>query len=136
MSNSIDISNLYKTLESANMDPAIGIRVEHLTGSEEFSLFGAEIGPFKKVGAHYHKIGIETYQVIEGSGIMHIGIPGNDNNINWIKSSNVEKGDCFTVDAGEVHQLINNADTRLVAIFGCPKSHLSTDRIVVKGYGE
>jgi len=128
------INNLFEKIESAKLDEAVGIRIAHLTGSEEFSFFGAEIGPLKKVGAHYHKSGLEIYQIVVGRGKMHLGIPDSDNNVKWTRSLNVTKGDCFTVNEGEVHQLINELDSKLVAIFGCPKSHLSTDRIVVKGY--
>ena len=114
----------------------MGTAVIPVIGDEEFSLFGAEIGPFKKVGAHYHSSGLEIYQIVEGSGIMHLGIPENNNNVTWTKSFTVTKGDCFTVNEGEVHQLINANDSKLLAIFGGKKSHLSTDRTLVKGYQE
>jgi mannose-6-phosphate isomerase-like protein (cupin superfamily) len=127
-------TNLYEKIENAKFDDVVGIRIAHLTGKDEFSLFGAEIAPCRKVGAHYHKSGIEIYHIVEGNGIMHTGLPDNNNNVNWHNSMRVKKGDCFTVDEGEVHQLANENDGKLIAIICCPKSHLSTDRIVVKGY--
>jgi mannose-6-phosphate isomerase-like protein (cupin superfamily) len=130
------VTNLYEKIENAKLDDVVGIRVAHLTGSDEFSLFGAEIAPRRKVGAHYHKSGIEIYQIVEGNGIMHTGMPDDNNNVNWHNSMRVKKGDCFTVNEGQVHQLVNENDSKLIVIFGCPKSHLSTDRIVVKGYGD
>ena len=129
-------TNLYEKIENAKLDDVVGIRVAHLTGSDEFSLFGAEIAPRRKVGAHYHKSGIEIYQIVEGNGMMHTGLPDNNNNVNWHNSMRVKKGDCFTVNEGEVHQLANENDSKLIAIICCPKSHLSTDRIVVKGYDD
>ena len=130
------VNNLFEKIESAKLDEAVGIRVTHLTGSAEFSFFGAEVGSNKKVGAHYHKSGIEIYQIVEGRGIIHIGRPDSNNKVNWHNTLRVKKGDCFTVNEGEVHQLVNKSDNKLIAIFGCPKSHLSSDRVVVKGYGE
>jgi mannose-6-phosphate isomerase-like protein (cupin superfamily) len=88
------------------------------------------------VGAHYHESGIEMYKIVEGNGMMHIGLPDNNNNVNWHHSTRVKKGDCFTVNEGEVHQLVNENESILIAIVCCPKSHLSSDRVVVKGFEE
>jgi len=128
------ISNLYEVIASAKLDPEVGIRVGHLTGGEQFSLFGAEIASHKAVGAHYHKSGEEIYQLVEGNGVMYIGKPDDSGNVAWEPPFSISKGDCFTVAEGHVHQLFNNSDEKLIVIFGCPKSHLSTDRIVVKGF--
>ncbi len=127
-------TNLYETIENAKFDDVGVIRIAYLTGSDEFSLFGAEIAPRRKVGAHYHKSGIEMYKIVEGNGMMHTGMPDDNNNVNWHNSMRVKRGDFFTVNEGEVHQLVNENDIKLIAIICCPKSHLSTDRIVVKGY--
>ena len=128
------VNNLYEIIESAPLDEAVGIRLAHLTGSAEFSLFAAEIGPKKKVGAHYHKSGIETYQIIEGEGIMHLGKPDSNNTVQWTDSFNVKTGDCFTVNEGEVHQLVNTLDNKLIIVAGCSKAHVTTDRVTVEGY--
>ena len=135
MTAALSIKNIYEQIVSAPLDPAVGIRVVPLVGDEAFTLFAAEIGPHKRVGAHYHALGLEFYQVVEGAGVMHIGRPATDGKTDWISATAVKKGDCFTVGAGEVHQLVNDNNERLVALFGCPKSHLSTDRTMVKGFG-
>ena len=135
MANSINIQNIYDKIQSAPLDPAVGIRVVPLVGDDAFTLFAAEIGPHKRVGAHFHGTGLEIYQIVEGRGEMHLGRPRGDGQTDWHAAADVRKGDCFTVQAGEVHQLINDHDERLIALFGCPKSHLSTDRTMVKGYG-
>lgn len=129
----ITLNNLYERISFAELDEAVGIRVAYLTGNDEFSLFCAEIGPYKRVGAHYHTLGIEIYQIVEGNGTMFTGKPNINNNVTWNKPLKVKKGDCFTINEGEVHQLINKCGGKLIAIFGCPKSHLSSDRIVVNG---
>ncbi len=129
----MDITNLYAILEQAETDPAVGIKVVRMTGDEGFSLFGAEIAGHKKVGAHYHDKGIETYQIIEGQGVIHLGVPAAGDAVDWRESLPVAAGDCFTVEQGQVHQLENTSPTRLVAVFGCPTSHLGTDRTMVDG---
>ena len=135
MANSISIQNIYDKIQSAPLDPAVGIRVVPLVGDDAFTLFAAEIGPHKRVGAHFHGTGLEIYQIVEGRGEMHLGKPRGDGQTAWHATASVQKGDCFTVQEGEVHQLINDHDERLIALFGCPKSHLSTDRTMVQGYG-
>ena len=132
---SLNVKNIYDQIVSAPLDPAVGIRVVPLTGNDDFTFFAAEIGPRKRVGAHYHDQGAEIYQIVEGQGVIHIGKPTGEGRTNWISATAVKKGDCFTIQSGEVHQLINDNDARLVALFGCPKSHLSTDRTMVKGFG-
>lgn len=135
MQDTLSIQNIYEQIKSAPLDPEVGIRVVPLTGDEAFSLFAAEIGPHKRVGAHFHATGAEIYQIVEGSGEIHIGNPIGEGKTDWRISAAVKKGDCFTIQAGEVHQLVNDRNERLVALFGCPTSHLSTDRTMVDGFG-
>jgi len=127
------VSNLYELIASAKLDPAVGIRLGYLTGSEQFSLFGAEIAPQKVLSAHYHENGEEIYQIVEGSGVMYIGELDGVGTVVWETPFNIKKGDCFTIGAGKVHQLCNHTDEKLIAVFGCSTSHLSTDRTIVKG---
>ncbi len=134
MNTETTLNNLYEKITAAELDEAVGIRLAYLTGNEEFSLFGAEIAPYKSVAAHYHNSGIEIYQILEGNGTMLTGKPDRNNNVTWNKPLKVKKGDCFTINEGIVHQLISKCDSKLIAIFGCPKAHLSSDRIVVNGF--
>ena len=127
------VNNLYDIIESAPLDEAVGIRIAPVTGNDDFSLLVAEIGPKKKVGAHYHESGIETYQVVEGEGLMHLGKPDENNMVTWSDSFHVKTGDCFTVDEGYVHQLENTKDSRLIIVVGCAASHVTSDRITVNG---
>jgi mannose-6-phosphate isomerase-like protein (cupin superfamily) len=128
------INNLYQVIKSANLDETVGIRIGYLTGSDAFSFYGAEIAPFKKVGAHFHESGIEIYQIVQGQGTMHTGIPDENLEVAWQDSFAVQQGDCFTIEEGEVHQLDNDNDHPLLLVVGCPESHLSTNRTVVTGY--
>lgn len=126
------ICNVFESVASAELDPAVGISIAHLTGSEQFSLYGAQIAPYKKVAAHFHEYGEELYQIVEGTGVMYIG-KQDESSVIWEPPFDLKKGDCFTVGEGLVHQLHNISGEKLIAIFGCPKSHLTSDRIVVKG---
>ncbi|MFZ5643688.1 MAG: cupin domain-containing protein [Bacillota bacterium] len=128
------IGNLYEQIAAAKLDPAVGIRIAHLTGSESFSFFGAEIAPHKRIAAHYHKSGEEIYLLIEGEGIMYTGKPDMSGKVEWNPPLILKKGDSFTISQGEVHQLFNDSDNRIIVVFGCPASHLSTDRIIVEGF--
>ena len=128
------ISNIDKILSSAETDPAVGIQVARLTGDDTFSLFCAQIEPGRHVNAHYHASGIEIYLILEGSGNIYLGKPDCEGNVEWEETISLVKEDCFTVQAGTVHQLFNRSAKTLKAIFGCPTAHLGTDRTIVKGF--
>ncbi len=130
------INNLYKMIETTELDPEVGIRVGHLSGGEEFSFFGALIAPHTDLSAHCHKSGDEIYMIMEGNGLMYLGELNSGGNVVWEPPFSIKKGDCFTVGAGNVHQLCNNTYQNLIAVFGCPKSHLSTDRIILSGHSD
>jgi mannose-6-phosphate isomerase-like protein (cupin superfamily) len=131
MAMSVEIRNLFATLAGKALDPAVGIRVEKLSGEEAFSLFGAEIAGGTRLSPHFHKVGPEIYYIVSGTGRMSLGDRDGEAGIAWKESFPVSKGDCFTVKAGQVHQLENTGDAPLNALFGCPASHLSTDRTVL-----
>lgn len=134
MKMSLTCNNLYQVIQSSKLDEAVGIRIGHLTGDDSFSFYGAEIGSNKKVGAHFHESGMEIYQIVHGQGTMHIGKPDENLTVDWQDSFAVRKGDCFTIEECMAHQLDNDQDQPLILVVGCPKSHLSTNRVVVKGY--
>jgi len=113
------------------VDKGSSIKLATLTGDEKISIFIAEVSPKSRLNPHYHKSGIETYQIFKGSGIMKIGNL-HESFVKWIETIHVKEGDCFTINEGEVHQLINDTDVPLQAIFSCPATHLSTDRFFIK----
>ncbi len=126
------VLNLSVLLDSMQTDPAVGIKVGHLAGDDSFSFFGAEIPAGKSVRAHYHHKGIEIYYIVDGSGSMRIGRPNANARIEWTERFDVKGGDCFTIPEGIAHWLENTGAGRLVALFGCRKPHLSTDRVIVR----
>lgn len=132
----MEVTNIYKALQKAQRDEAVGIKSIRLSGDEHFALYAAEIDGHKRIGAHYHTEGKEIYQIVEGKGKMHIGIPKSGNEVEWKEPAEVSKGDCFTVNEKQVHQLENTSSEKLIIIFACPYSHISTDRIVVDGVKE
>ena len=131
---SLNINNIYESISKAEMNPLVGIRIAFLTGDDSLSFYVAEIGPHKKVGSHYHISGIEIYQILEGSGEIHLGNPLINDSVNWTVSKKVKMGDCFTVAEKEVHQLINTEDTKLLILFACPKSHLAENRLMTASF--
>ncbi len=133
MNSTLDLSNIKEALKEAKPDGAVGIRISKLTGNDIVAFYAAGIDGYKRVGAHYHNEGIELYQIIEGTGNIFIGSPRSDGEVDWKEPVKVVAGDCFTVTAGEVHQLINSSGNQLIIVFVCPYSHISTDRTVVKG---
>ncbi len=67
------VKNIYKILDTANVDEKVGVKLARICEGETFNLYVLEIPAKKRVGAHYHTIGNETYQIIQGSGSMMIG---------------------------------------------------------------
>lgn len=130
--NSIEIVNWKQALETAEADPAVKIRIAPLTKNEAFSMYVTEIAPGGKVGAHYHREGIEVYEILKGKGTLHTAIPNQENIPVNTKSQHVEAGDFFEINPGTIHQLENTGDGPLVLVFGCPTTHLSTDRIITE----
>jgi mannose-6-phosphate isomerase-like protein (cupin superfamily) len=129
----LKMNNLGEVLARQELDPAVGIKVARLSGDEAFSLFGAEIAAGTKLSAHYHREGIEIYYVLGGTGRMSLGDRMDDSRVVWQEGFEVRAGDCFTVRAGQVHQLQNTGTTVMNALFACPASHLNTDRTIIGG---
>lgn len=127
----MEIKNIKKELLKATVDKGSSIKLAKLTGDEKISIFIAEVSPKSILNPHYHKSGIETYQIYKGNGIMKIG-DLHEQSVKWIETIHVKEGDCFTIKEGMVHQLINDTDSPLQAIFSCPSTHLSTDRFFIK----
>jgi len=126
----MDIQNLFQRVEEAPVDQKTGIRITRITGDEHFSLFAAEIAPQTKLRPHYHESGIEIYQIIEGTGTMKTGRQENGTTV-WSEEFPVNRGDCFTIKEGMVHQLANHGSEPLMAAFICPPSHLEGDRFFI-----
>jgi mannose-6-phosphate isomerase-like protein (cupin superfamily) len=122
------INNWKQQLQHAVSDKQAGIKIACLTEDPYFSMYITEIPAGKKVNAHYHKEGIETYQILSGQGIIHLSTHCDNTEIKNITSTAVNEGDFFKVEPFWVHQLENTGQTPLTLIFGCPKNHLETDR--------
>lgn len=124
--------NYIEALQSAVLDPSVGIQITPLTsGNQEFCLFVTNILPGKKVGAHYHQHGVEIYGIMQGNGQLFTSDQiDEENRCHQIKSTTVQAGDFFNINAGTAHQLINTGSEPLVLIFGCPPSHLNSDRVL------
>ena len=124
------IKNIFTELQNAPIDASANIRVIQLTGDATLAVFAAEISPKTALKPHYHSVGIETYQILQGEGIMKVGVVQNGTVV-WNESFATKTGDCFTIPEGNVHQIINESEDTLLAIFSCPENHLSSDRFFV-----
>jgi len=130
----IEIKNIYKEISAGSKDSAVGISLAHLAGNDAFSLYCTEISANSRVGAHYHSNGTEFYQILEGEGYIYYGTPNVTKTINWKEPEKVKKGDFFMIEEGQVHQLHNTTEENLVVIFGCSKTHITTDRTMVDSF--
>ncbi len=127
------VTNFIEQLETAQTDPAVGIRIVKVTGDDHTGLYVAELGAHRSVTAHYHKTGSEIYQIIRGEGTIHTGCPAVNDTVIWNRSVNLKSGDCFMVNEGEVHQLENTGPEPMIACFVCPAAHTGHDRFIVSG---
>ncbi len=127
----MDIANIFRRVQEAPLDPQTGIRITRITGNEAYSFYAAEIAPKTKLRPHYHEHGIELYQILEGTGTMKTAKKTGSGTV-WDNEFTVGKGDCFTIDAGMVHQLANPGTEPLLAAFVCPTAHVADDRYFVE----
>ncbi len=128
----VKITNWEQALNLAKEDCAVGIRIATLTENIYFGMHVTEILPNRKVGAHYHQEGIEIYSILSGYGVLHTALPNPNGEPVNILSNPVKAGDFFNVNPGIIHQLENTSKELLILVFGCPASHLSSDRILTK----
>ena len=127
------ITNFIEHLKTAQTDPAVGIRIVKVTGDNHTGLYVAELKPHCSVTAHYHKNGIEIYQIVSGEGIIHTALLSGNDTVNWNRSVELKSGDCFTIKEGQIHQLENTGSEPMIACFVCPASHIGDDRFIVRG---
>jgi mannose-6-phosphate isomerase-like protein (cupin superfamily) len=127
----MDIQNLFQRVRESPLDVKTGIRITRIIGDENYSFYAAEIVPGTKLRPHFHEHGIELYQILEGTGMMKTG-KQTGSGIVWDEEFTVEKGDCFMIAEGMVHQLANPGSGKLLAVFVCPPAHVGTDRFFVE----
>lgn len=128
----IDVKNIETALKNAIADPKVGIRIAPLINNEEFGMYVTQIPSKQKITAHYHQAGLEIYGIISGSGLIHTAVPLDNGEYKNKKSKQVSAGDYFCIEANIIHQLQNTGNEPLILVFGCPATHLSTDRILSK----
>ncbi len=115
-------------LENAKPDSAVGIRHAALSGNVACRIHVAAIP--RHVGCHFHKIGDETYEIVQGMGTLHFGKVTSTNgahSVNWEAPFNVSTGDRFVIPEGYAHQLQKCGNEALSILFACPDSHLDDE---------
>lgn len=126
--NSIEVKNIFTALSAAIPDPAVGISLAHLLGDELFSYYVTEVPPQYHLAAHFHREGHELYQVIEGKGEIWLADVKKNKLDTQTTQHKVLAGDTFLVPALTAHQLVNSGPDPLIMLFGCPQSHITSDR--------
>jgi mannose-6-phosphate isomerase-like protein (cupin superfamily) len=111
-------------LARAATDPAVGIRIAKLAGTDAFSTYVAEVAPGKSITPHYHLVGDEHYHIVAGQGEMHLS----DLDEGRDSTTPVYAGTSFVVAPRVVHALRNTGNSPLVLMFSCPVNHLGDDR--------
>jgi mannose-6-phosphate isomerase-like protein (cupin superfamily) len=94
------------------------------------AVYIAELKAGKKLSAHYHKEGVEIYQILDGEGIIEIGKLSGYTTL-WDGSYEVRPGDVFEIAPKMVHRLSNHGWKELRLIFFTTPSHLGEDRIFI-----
>lgn len=128
------ITNLDQSMASAVLDSSVGIAHAALAGGADFRLHITKLLPGAKVKAHRHFVGEEVYIISSGCGTLYTGTVNEMGTEVWNDPISVQGGDTFSISAKMLHQLHNTGEAPLVLIFGCPDSHLSTDREVVADF--
>ena len=100
----MDIKNLEKELSIAQIDPKANIKLVKISGNSEISVFAAQVSPHTHLNPHYHKVGIEIYQIYQGQGEMKVGSVIKDSVI-WEETFKINQGYFFIIEAGKVNQL-------------------------------
>lgn len=125
----MEIFNTKKLFGSLAQDEKSDIQIKKVTDGF-MAVYIAELKAGKKLSAHYHKEGVEIYQILDGEGIIEIGTLSGDTVI-WNGSYEVTAGDVFEVAPKMVHRLSNHDTKDLLLIFFTTASHLGEDRIFV-----
>lgn len=126
----MQIANYLEKAESSEIDEKTGVSISRLTYDELFSLYFAAIRPGMKLPAHYHDKGVEAYHIVSGEGEIKVGsVVGAS--VEWLSVVAIKAGDCFSIQAGQVHSLVNSGDIVMRVVFSAPPSHLGEDRTFI-----
>ena len=88
-------------LYGAEPGHSVGIWHAALYGDKDDRLHVAAI-PWQ-VGCHYHRIGNEIYQPVQGEGILYcgkVGQSGSESMVAWEAPVELSCGDCFLIPPG------------------------------------
>lgn len=123
-------SNINNVLSSIITDEKVGVKLAFLTGDEKMSVFAIELAKGQFIPTHYHKKDIETYFILNGKSLVYTGTIENEN-IFWKNEQQVNTGDCFTINPGEIHGFKNISEETIRIIVTAPLSHSQDDRCFI-----
>jgi len=126
----MQIINYLAAMQNLESDAAAGTRIARLTGDETCALFAVEIAAGTVLPAHYHRSGVEIYQMFTGEGEIALG-ELRDGQVVWRETATIRAGDCLTIAPGTVHKLANTGPDTLRLLCSTPPAHLGNDRTFV-----
>jgi mannose-6-phosphate isomerase-like protein (cupin superfamily) len=125
----MEVRNMNRCFAELKPDPHSDIQILKVIDGET-ALFAAELKPQKTLKAHYHTEGAEIYHVLEGEGVMEIGVLV-DSEIKWQNKYLLKAGDVIEVPPKAVHRLSNGSRNALRLVFVTKPSHLADDRFFI-----
>jgi mannose-6-phosphate isomerase-like protein (cupin superfamily) len=81
-----------------------------LATEEGYKVKELVIQPGQEISRQFHNYRSETWNIIEGVGVLELG------HFPTIEREHISKGETFTIKKKEVHKVINTGETNLVAI--------------------
>ena len=86
---------------------------------KNFSVASITIPPGQTVKKHYHILSEESYQIIEGSGIMHLDD----------EETMISAGQAVAIEPGKWHSIRNNTNSDLLMCVTCSPPWTMEDQI-------
>jgi mannose-6-phosphate isomerase-like protein (cupin superfamily) len=131
------VANISPALEAATPNHELQITIAHLgtVSIDDVTVEYSAAAVSRQVGAHVHMLSPETYLVLHGHGLIHIGevdLRGGNPVAAWQKPMGVSQNDMFTIPAGYAHSLENLGTEPLVIVFFGSPRNLTTDRLIVR----
>jgi mannose-6-phosphate isomerase-like protein (cupin superfamily) len=102
-------------------------------GDDQMNRYVAEFESYRSITAHYPHTKSKINSIVRGEGIIQTRIPISDEIVVCNTPIEVRNGDCYPVQAGEVHQSENTGPLPMIAITVFWAAHMGSNRFIVTG---
>jgi len=138
----IDLTFIEEKLQEAPYEPALGVRLVHLTPTEidgkKLELIAIKLDPDKQLIPHLHQVDGEICIPLT-EGVARLGEAKKNESgeyvmqedkivVDWEEAQTLIPGKSFNIIAGKAHYLAALPDNPFVLLFILPATHLGTDR--------